>query len=623
MMNTPFASLRKLLLGDPLASSQILHEKISKIKALAVFSSDALSSVAYATEEILIVLASVSIGALGISQPISFAIAALLLIVGFSYYQTIHAYPGGGGAYIVSKDNLGTTYALIAGSALLIDYTLTVAVSISAGVAAITSWIPALIPFRIYLGVAAILLVTWINLRGMQESATIFSIPTYAFILGIGAMIIYGLARTFTQGSLPTITAVDSVTIDATMGGLSAFLILRAFSAGCTALTGIEAISDGVPAFKPPEADNAARTLLVMISLLTFMFMGITFLANQVGAVPGHQETVLSQIGRALFGEGILYIGVQVATALILLLAANTAYSDFPRLSSFLARDGFMPKQMGNLGDRLVFSNGIVLLGLLASALIVLFNGDTHGLLPLYAVGVFISFTLSQFGMVQRWRRLRSPNWQRNAAINLVGGMTTFIVFVIIFTTRFLSGAWIVLLLILAFAALQLRIKNHYVHVARKLSLETPLENLHVRYPKVILPIGGVHQGVLKALSFARSLSPDVTAVYVETSREEGERIRQKWERWGDGVRLVTIASPYRSIVGPLVRYLHRISSEMQEEQLITIVLPQFVPARWWENLLHNQTASVLRLALLIRGGYIVINVPYHLSDTLVGDTRT
>ena len=614
-MQSPAFSLRRLLLGDPLASSQLLHEKIPKIKALAVFSSDALSSVAYATEEILFVLAAAGTMFLRVSLPISLAIAALLITVGFSYYQTIHAYPKGGGAYIVAKDNLGTIFALVAGSSLLIGYTLTVAVSISAGVAAITSWLPALFPWRSLIAVLAVTFITVINLRGLRESATFFSIPTYVFIIFILAMLVYGLMRWLYTGSLPQVQIADPIHTEVALGGLSLFLILRAFAAGCTALTGIEAISDGVPAFRPPEAVNAGKTLLSMIGLLTIMFLGITFLANQVGAAPSHSETVLSQVGSALFGRGTLYIAVQVATALILLLGANTAYSDFPRLSYFMARDGFMPRQMGNLGDRLVYSNGITMLGVLAAVLIVLFRGDTHRLLPLYAVGVFISFTISQAGMVRRWLRLRPKGWRRNATINALGGTVTLIVFLIILITRFVSGAWIVVVLLPIFALMLLRIHAHYRQIAQSLSLEAYASANRPYNPVVIIPVGGVHRGVLKALEFARSLSPDVTAVHVETSSEEGLKVREKWEQWGDGVRLITLHSPYRSMVGPLIEYLNKISEERQRDDVITVVLPQFVPAHWWDNLLHGQSAWLIRLALLFREGYIVIDVPYHINE--------
>jgi amino acid transporter len=608
-------SLRRTFLGDPLATSQIVHEKLTKVKALAVFSSDALSSVAYATEEILFVLVVAGSAAFHLSIPIALAIAALLLIVGFSYFQTIHAYPKGGGAYIVASDNLGHVFALIAGAALLFSYILTVSVSISAGVAAITSWLPFLFPYRAILAVLSVAVITLINQRGTSESASIFSVPTYIFILGILSLIGYGLIRLVLTGGLPTIEISEPAHTNVALQGVTLFLVLRAFSAGCTALTGIEAISDGVPAFRPPEAVNAGKTLLSMIAILVTMFLGITFLANQVGAVPNQTETVLSQIGRSLFGYGPLYVVIQIATALILILAANTAFADFPRLSYFMARDGFLPRQMGNLGDRLVYSNGITLLGLVASVLILLFGGDTHSLLPMYAVGVFISFTLSQMGMVRRWLRLRPSGWLRNAAINSIGSVSTFAVFMIILITRFVQGAWIVVVLIPTIVLTLLRINKHYQEVAFQLSLERYGAPHRMRHPQVIMPIGGVHRGVLKALEFARSLSPDVTAVYVETSATEGEVVRRKWAQWGDGVRLVCLPSPFRSILSPLMDYLRELEAERQPNDVITVVLPHFVPARWWENLLHNQSAWMIRLALLFRRGYIVIDVPYRLTD--------
>jgi hypothetical protein len=450
----------------------------------------------------------------------------------------------------------------------------------------------------------------------MSESATFFSVPTYFFIGGMLLLIGYGLAQWIVTGGLPKVTDIEPVRTDLATQGITLIFILRAFSAGCTALTGIEAISDGIPAFRPPSAINAGKTLLTMIAILITMFLGITFLANQVGAIPNHNETVLSQIGRALLGDGPLYFGVQIATALILLLAANTAFADFPRLSYFMARDGFMPRQMGNLGDRLVYSNGIIMLGAVASVLILLFNGDTHRLLPMYAVGVFISFTISQIGMVRRWLRLRLPGWMRNAIINSIGGMTTFTVFLIILVTRFTQGAWIVVVLIPLLVAILMRINQHYKQVAEQLSLDEYHAPHRLRHPRVIMPISNVHRGVLKALEFARSLSPDVTAVFVETSTEEGEKLRQKWEQWGDAVRLVSLPSPYRSIITPLLDYLNQLEAERQPNDVITVILPQFVPARWWENLLHNQAAWMIRLALLFRKGFIVIDVPYHLTSS-------
>ena len=606
-------SLRRLLLGDPLATWQAKHERLTNAKALAVFSSDALSSVAYATEEILFVLMPAGMAGISLSIPIALAIATLLWIVGASYYQTIHAYPKGGGSYIVTKDNLGTLPGLVAAAALLTDYVLTVAVSIAAGVSALYSFYPALYPYRVYLGVAAIALITIINLRGVRESGSIFAVPTYLFIASILSMLAVGLYRHLT-GTLHPITVTGAEMPLTPTQAITFFFVLRGFSAGCTALTGVEAISDGIPAFKPPEADNAGKTLLVMITLLTTMFLGITFLAHQVGAVPTHEETVLSQIARAVFGEGVGHGIIQAATALILFLAANTAFSDFPRLSFFLARDRFMPRQFANLGDRLVYSNGILTLGTLASLLLIIFQGNTHHLLPLYAVGVFVAFTLSQTSMVTRWWRLRTPGWQRSIIFNAIGALATFVVLLVILITRFTRGAWIVAVLIPLLVLLFLSIHRHYAFVAARLSLERFGSPPHVRRHRVIVPIGGVHRGVLHALHYARTLSPDVTAVLVDTDPEETRKVLQKWEKWGDGIRLEVLPSPYRSIIGPILTYLDRLEAESLPQDMITVVLPQFVPARWWENLLHNQTALLLRMALIFRRGTVVTDVPYHLG---------
>lgn len=612
MANRSF-SLRHLLFGDPLATWQAKHERLTNAKALAVFSSDALSSVAYATEEILFVLLPAGMAGLSLSIPIAIAIAILLWIVGTSYYQTIHAYPQGGGSYIVTKDNLGDLPGLVAAGALLTDYVLTVAVSIAAGVSALYSFYPPLYPYRVYLGVAGIVLITIINLRGVRESGTIFAVPTYLFIGSILATLAVGFYRYLTGQLHPITVAGAEVPITPTQA-ITLFFVLRGFSAGCTALTGVEAISDGIPAFKPPEAKNAGKTLLIMVTLLTTMFLGITFLAHQVGAVPTHEETVLSQIARAVFGEGVGHAIIQGATALILFLAANTAFSDFPRLSYFLARDRFMPRQFANLGDRLVYSNGIVTLGALASLLLILFRGDTHHLLPLYAVGVFVAFTLSQSSMVVRWWRLRTPGWQRSMFFNAIGALSTFIVLNVILITRFTRGAWIVAVLIPILVLIFLRIHRHYEFVASHLSLERFGSPPHIRRHRVVVPIGGVHRGVLHALHYARTLSPDVTAVLVDVDPTETQKVLQKWEKWGDGIRLKVLPSPYRSIIGPFLAYLDTLEAESLPQDMITVVLPQFVPARWWENLLHNQTALLLRMALIFRRGTVVTDVPYHLG---------
>ncbi|MCX8067252.1 MAG: APC family permease, partial [Anaerolineae bacterium] len=599
-------SLRRLLIGSPLATSQLKHERLTKVKALAVFASDALSSTAYATEEILLVLILAGSAATAFSWPIALGIATLLAIVAFSYYQTVHAYPNGGGAYIVAHDNLGQLPGLVAAAALLTDYVLTVAVSISAGVAAVTSAFPFLYPYRVIMGVMLIALITILNLRGVRESGTIFSIPTYFFVTMTMMMLGVGMYRWISAGMPPA--APPRIDYPVTHP-LTLFLILRAFSSGCAALTGVEAISNGIPAFKPPESDNAGKTLIAMAVLLITMFLGITFLSHQFGVVPDEHthETVISQLGRMTFGSGTpLYYLFQAATMLILVLAANTAFADFPRLSSILARDRYMPNQFALLGDRLVFSNGILALAVAASALLIIFQGKTTNLIPLYAVGVFLSFTLSQMGMVVRWWRRRGPHWQVKALINGVGAIATAVVLCVFVVTKFIYGAWIVVIWIPLFIGFFLAVHRHYQDVAAQLSLEAFGSPPPVRRHRVIVPIAGVHRAVIAALNYARALSDDVTAVYVEVDPNETPKIRRKWEEWGDGVPLVVLPSPYRSIVGPLVEYVDRIDDRRRRDQVVTIVLPQFVPTRWWHHLLHNQTAWLIHLAFLFRREVIV-----------------
>jgi len=608
-------SFRRLIIGDPIETAMAHHERITKVKALAVFSSDALSSVAYATEEILFVLVLAGTVGLHLLLPIAIAIVFLLFIVGTSYYQTIHAYPSGGGAYIVSKENLGVLPGLTAGGALMIGYILTVTVSIAAGVGAIYSAVPALLPYRVMIGIFAIFLITMINLRGIKESATVFALPTYVFITTIVTLLILGIFKMAT-GTLMPIPLSDAEQLGTgPLQALTLFLILRAFSAGCTALTGVEAISNGIPAFKAPESINAGKTLISMIVILSTMFLGISVLANVIHAVPSHSETVLSQIGRAVFGPGVGYAITQAATALILILAANTAFADFPRLVSLIAKDGFLPRQLASLGDRLVFSNGIVALGVLSAILLVVFGGDTHRLLPLYAAGVFLSFTLSQSGMVVRWWRLRETGWQRSIAINGFGAFATGIVTLVVTITRFTQGAWIVTVLIPIVVLFFQQIHKHYNNVAGQLSLEKFGAPPAISRHRVIVPIGGVHQGVIHALHYARSISPDVTAIYADVDPSQTDRITEKWNRWGDGIRLEVLPSPYRSVTGPIHEYLDRLESERQPHDMITVVLPQFVPKKWWGNLLHNQTALSLRLSLIFRRGTVVTDVPYRFKE--------
>jgi amino acid transporter len=619
-----FADIRRFLLGSPLPTAAEATQRLTKIKALAIFSSDALSSVAYATEEILLVL--VTAGAVGMtfSLPIALVITGLLVVVGISYYQTIHGYPSGGGAYIVAHDNLGVWPGLTAAAALLIDYVLTVAVSVTAGVAAIISAFPELLPYRVALCLIAIALITWANLRGLKESGTLFAVPTYAFVLITLLLVGTGLVRLM-LGTLEPIPAPTAPVLANSAQALTLFLVLRAFASGCAALTGIEAISNGIPAFQKPESDNAGKTLIAMVVLLGAMFLGITTLARATGVVPAETETVVSQIGRHVFGGGPLYFVLQATTSLILILAANTSFAGFPRLSAILARDRYLPRQLTNLGDRLVFTNGIFALAVLASILVIIFGGRTHRLVPLYAVGVFLSFTLSQAGMVRHWRRAAEGKSPWRIVINGLGAVATGIVLGVLAITKFIHGAWVVILLIPTFVGLLYAISRHYTTLARQLSLDglkpdkwrgLASRNRH----KVVVPISGVHRGVLEALRFARALSKDVTAVTIDVEPQVTERIREKWSIWGQDIRLQVLESPYRSTVQPLLAYLDQVDSRQPAGELAVVVLPEFVPARAWHDYLHNQTARLIKQALLFRGrglegkDRVIIDVPYHLQ---------
>ncbi|HNP88519.1 MAG TPA: APC family permease [Kouleothrix sp.] len=613
------AELKRLMVGQPLATEQLAHERLTKRIALAVFSSDALSSVAYATEAILIALMAAQTTALGYATPISIGIALLLITVAFSYRQTIIAYPQGGGTYIVSRENLGTTPSLVAASALLIDYVLTVAVSMSAAVAAITSAVHILEPYRVELAIGLISLVTLANLRGIKESGRIFAVPTYLFIISMFLLIGVGLTKLILGGgSVPPAPAPAVPYVPEELQTLSFFLLLRAFAAGCTALTGIEAIADGVPAFQKPESRNASITLVVMAVILCSMFLGTTVLANAYHIIPDgslEPETANSQLARMIFGNNsVLYYILQVATMLILVLASNTAFADFPRLSYFLAQDRFLPRQFGQRGDRLVFSNGVVALGIFSSLLVIAFGAREQSLLHLYAVGVFLSFTLSQFGMVQRWRRIRTPGWQRSAAINLLGSLVTGTVLVVIASTKFLEGAWAVLLLIPIMVVVLRSIHTHYVAVARQLSLADASPPTAVRRHTAVVLISGVHRGVVPALQYALSIAPDnVTAVYVDLDADATARLKEKWKQWGSGVPLTVLPSPYRSLLRPLMAYIDEVDAQYDDD-VLTIVLPEFVPSKWWQHLLHNQTALLIKASLLFSKGKIVTSVPYHLE---------
>ena len=605
-----WSRLKRLTIGEPLATAAAGHERLTKVKALAVLSSDALSSVAYATEEILKVLLLAGTAALWVSLPIAGVIVALLLIVGFSYRQTIKAYPKGGGSYIVAKDNLGTLPGLTAGASLLTSYVLTVAVSVAAGVLALTSAYPELDPWRVQLGIGLIALITLINLRGIRESGTIFMLPTYAFLACMAALLALGFARYGFAEPLPPRDFVPPAQ------ALTFFLALRAFASGGAALTGVEAISDGVPAFQPPEWVNARKTLTAMVIVLAIMFAGLTYLAHQLGIIPIHEgETVVSQIARVVFGEGPLYLTVQFATMLILILAANTAYSDFPRLSYFLARDGFMPRQFTFRGDRLAYSTGIMALGLFSILVLWIFGGSITALIPLYAFGVFSAFTFSQSGMVVRWWKRREPTWQTSIVFNAVGALSTFVVLLVVATTKFLDGAWLAVILLPILITMFRLIHRHYEVAARELMPETPMSEADITH-RIIVPISRLNQVALQTLAYAQSIAHDpqdsVTAVHVSDDPEEAAELQQAWEAWQCGVPLVTIESPYRSLVSPLLAFIDSVH-QREPGATVSVILPEMVPLNWWEHLLHNQTALRIKGALLFRPGVVVTSVPYHL----------
>jgi amino acid transporter len=601
--------LKRVLVGRPIPTSLDQHERLSRVTGLAVFASDALSSVAYATEAILLVLVAAGTAALGASLPIALAIAALVAIVVTSFRQSILAYPKGGGAYVVTRENLGRYPSLVAGAALLIDYVLTVAVSTAAGIDAITSAIPPLYLHRVTLCVAGVLAIAVANLRGVREAGRLFAGPTYLFVGAYVAMIAWGLVLWFRGEAGPAAEAggpgVEALTL---------FLALRAFASGCAALTGIEAVSDGVPAFRTPEAQNARQVLAALGLILIVLFVGLTVLVYVFHVVPVAGETTNSQLARRVFGLSPFYYLVQGVTALILVLAANTSFADFPRVASFLARDGFVPRQFANRGDRLAYSNGILILTVLSVGLLVVFQGDTHALIPLYAVGVFLSFTLKQASMVRYWLRRRQPGWVAGVSVQAVGATATGLVMMIIAVTKFTHGAWIVVVLIPTLVVAFVTVRRHYDQVARQLSIDGAEAEPPLTAHVVLVLVGDVHRGVLRAVRYARALSTDARGVYVEITPEQTRRVEERWARFAAGMPLVVLRSPYRSVAGPLLEYLDHVQRRATD-QLVTIILPEFIPARWWQHLLHNQTALLIKGALLFRKGVIVTNVPYHLEQ--------
>ncbi|MBI4849501.1 MAG: APC family permease [Nitrospirae bacterium] len=588
-------SIKNILIGQPIETIREKHERLTKTMGLAVFSSDPLSSVAYGTEEILFALVVGGAAFLNYLVPIAVVIVVLAAIVATSYYQTIQAYSSGGGAYIVAKDNLGDYPGLVAGAALLIDYVLTVTVSVSAGIAAITSAFPGMRNHTVLLCLSAILFISIMNLRGVKESGRIFSFPVYIFIGSLLLLIGASLTKSFSFPRLPYPELHEP-----TSNIFPVFIILKAFASGCATLTGIEAVSNGVRAFKAPEAKNAGVTLIWMAVLLGILTIGIAYYANYYSILPNTDETVLSQLARTIFSKGIIYYTIQFATALILILAANTSYADFPRLSSIMANDRYLPRQLSNRGDKLVFSNGILILGFLSALLLVLFRGDTHSLIPLYAIGVFTAFTLSQAGMVRHWIKDGGKGWFKSALINGVGAAVTGIVLLIIAVEKFSHGAWMVLIAIPVLVFLTQKVHQHYLSVAEQLSMNQCVTGgKRYKHHSVIIPISGIQQAVIGAVKYAKAISDDVAAVYVYIDPVETEKVRARWDKHCMGVPLIVLHSPYRSVVEPLMDYIDGIR-ERYEDGIITVILPEFVPQKWWHHLLHNQTAVFLKGVLLV-----------------------
>ena len=609
--------LRRVVVGRRIATERELHERIGPVKGLAVFASDNISSSAYATEEIMRVVAAAGIGALALTMPLTIAIVVVLAIVVTSYQQTIRAYPSGGGSYIVASDNLGHGAGLVAAAALLTDYVLTVAVSIAAGVAALTSIFPGLFDWRVLAGVGFIGILWLGNLRGIRESANFFAIPTYIYLVAIYALLGVGLWQVAT-GTLPEYTPPPEWLDGQGVEALGILLVLRAFASGSVALTGTEAVSNGVPAFKPPEARNAGIVLILMGTFFATIFLGISFLAAQLGIVPdpNEHETVISQIARTLVGAGTpFHYLIQLSTALLLVLAANTAFADFPRLASILGKDRFMPHQFQFRGDRLAFSVGIMVLAVLAAVLIVAFKGSVTNLIPLYTVGVFVAFTLSQSGMVRHWWRLRHEQrgWRWRAVLNGAGAIATGLVAIIVGTAKFALGAWIILLLIPLLIGVMWAIGQHYRSVERELEAPWTGKALPRRIPRVIVPVSRLDRAAFEAVAYARSISPTVTAVHVADERSDVEEMKRRWEEWGGPVELVILESPYRALMAPLMAYIDA-TETMDPSQPTTIVLSEFVPRHIWEYPLHNQTALRLKLRLFFRPNTVVIDVPYHLN---------
>lgn len=604
---------KRILLGQPLRSEDMHHELLTKWKALAVLSSDALSSVAYATEEILLALVAFGTLAFNWSLPIGLAILVLLVLVTLSYRQTIEAYPNGGGAYIVAKENLGQKAGLIAGASLLIDYVLTVSVSVASGVENIASAAPWLQEHMVLIGVVVVIILMLLSLRGIGESATVLALPTYAFIFSILSLIAVGLYKTHFGEANPVQEIKNQVYPE-----LALFLILRAFASGCSALTGVEAISNGVPLFKDPAQKNAKTTLTVMAVLLGVMFAGVNYLAHIMHLQPNSNETLISQLASQVFGTSVFYYLTQASTALILFLAAGTSYADFPRLASLLAKDRFAPRQLASLGDKLVFSNGVIGLSVGAAILLIIFGGRTHHLIPLYAVGVFLSFTLSQAGMVVHHIRYREKGWRLSLVLNFLGMLTTAVVLTVIVISKFMQGAWMVILLIPAIVFWFTRINHHYIAFGKELGAPSA-ENQDVLIcakNRVIIPISGLHRGVIQALQYGQSISTkEIELCMVETDSNAAERVLNRLKEISPNTKLTILPSPFRSVLTPLLDHIENIRQTYTEDY-ITILIPEFITAKWYHQFLHNQTAFFIRTALVGKKRVVVSTIRYYLETT-------
>lgn len=603
------SAVKRFLIGRPLKSSELGEQKLNKTKALAILSSDALSSVAYGPEQILLVLMTVGTIAYWYSIPIAVGVLILLLALILSYRQIIFAYPRGGGAYVVSKENLGVNAGLIAGGSLLVDYILTVAVSVSAGTDAITSAIPSLHDHNVLIASVLVIFITILNLRGITESASILAYPVYLFVLALFILIGVGLYNIIIGNVSPVLHAP----LGTPVAGISLFLLLRAFASGSSALTGVEAISNAIPNFKYPAAKNAAKTLSIMGSLLAVLLVGIVVLAYYYGISPKVEETVISQIASETFGRNYMYYFIQGTTALILVLAANTGYSAFPLLAFNLSKDKYIPSMYKMRGDRLGYSNGIITLGITSILLIIIFNGQTEQLIPLYAVGVFIPFTLSQTGMLVKWFRERPKGWQSKLTINFIGALISFTVMMIFFITKF-GQVWAVLIFLPLLVLWFHKVKRHYVAVGEQLSISSCEPPLKIEGNVIIVPVAGITHVVENSLNYAKSLKPEqILAVYVAFDREDQKTFEEKWKKWQPEIRLVTLYSQYRSIIQPLSKFISIVENKAYESNYrVTVLIPQFIPKKGWHNILHNQSSLLIRSILLYRKDVIITTVPYH-----------